>query len=97
MEIVELKELALFILSNYETAWSENAALHVILDAYPMPDGSKGIPGWREIRNDWMADSEAKSRVAERFSQLRERIRESLLESEVLELLRRFPPAGGVN
>lgn len=52
MDINELKELALLLLSNYEAAWSENAALHVILDTYPMPDGSKGIPSWREIRDE---------------------------------------------
>src|SRR5664280_1521868 len=96
MDINELKELALLLLSNYEAAWSENAALHVILDTYPMPDGSRGIPSWREIRDDWMSDPEAKARVGDRFSQLREQIRESLLESELLELLLRFPPVGGV-
>jgi hypothetical protein len=96
MDINELKELALLLLSNYEAAWSENAALHVILDTYPMPDGSKGIPDWREVRDEWVSDPEAKARVADIFSPLRERIRESISESELLELLRRFPPVGGV-
>jgi hypothetical protein len=44
MTFDEIKRLAAFLLQNYETVWQENAALRTILETYPMPDGTTGIP-----------------------------------------------------
>jgi len=97
MEIANLRQIALHILSNYQSAWAENLALGVILDTYPMPDGTKGIPRWREIRDKWVNDSESQSLIQERFSEIRTRLSESLSESEILELLKHFPTKYGPN
>ena len=96
MTFDEIKRLAAFLLQNYETAWQENAALRTILETYPMPDGTTGIPEWQETLAGWLSDDEAKSRAHARFAPLFAQIAASLDESEVLELLRRFPPVGGV-
>ena len=96
MNFDQLKQLALSLL-QHERAWQENEALRTILEAYGMPDGTRGIPRWRETLSDWLSHDEAKDRAHERFAPLFESIAAAQEESEVLELLRRFPPAGGVN
>ena len=98
MQFDEVKKLAIFLLQNYETAWQENAALHVLLENYPMPDGSKGVPRWKEIVDAWTSDGEGQARAHERFAPLYERIQSARQESEVSELLaeilRRLPKTG---
>jgi hypothetical protein len=95
MNFDDLKRLALWILANYETAWSENAALRVILDTYPMPDGSKGIPRWQEFRDEWLAQGQ--SQVSSRFEQLRREIASAQDDSELVALLRKIPATGKPN
>lgn len=94
MEFDEIKRLALLLLNNYETAWQENAALRLILETYPMPDGSKGIPRWEEIVKDWI--EHGRSLAHDRFVPLYERIQSARQESDLLELLRKVPPMGGI-
>lgn len=94
MTFGEIKQLALSLLQNYEVAWQENAALRLILETYPMPDGSKGIPQWKEIAKDWVEHGRSVARS--RFSPLYERIQNAQQESDLLELLRKVPPVGGV-
>jgi hypothetical protein len=96
MHFDEVKKLALLLLKNYETAWQENAALETILKNYPMPDGTKGIPGWQELRDSWVNDPEGRSLAHKRFAALYDQIESARQESDLLELLRKAPPLGGV-
>jgi hypothetical protein len=96
MTFDEIKTLAIFLLKQYETAWQENAALHTILTNYPMPDGTRGIPGWQDVLQSWLADAEGQSRAHERFAVLYDQIRSARQESDLLELLRKAPPVGGI-
>ena len=86
MTFDEIKQLAIILLQNYETAWQENTALRLILQTYPMPDGSKGIPQWKEITKDWIEHGQSVARS--KFSPLYERIHNARQESDLLELLR---------
>ena len=96
MTFDEIKKLAILLLKNYETAWQENAALHTFLNNCPMPDGSRGIAGWQEVVQSWLADPEGQARAHARFVALYEQIQSAQQESDLIELLRKFPPAGGV-
>jgi hypothetical protein len=96
MTFDDLKKLTISLLENYETAWQQNAALETILENYPMPDGTKGIPQWQELRDFWMNDPECRSRAHERFAALYDQIRSAPQESDLRELLRKVPPMGGV-
>jgi hypothetical protein len=84
------------LLQNYETAWQENAALHTFLNNYPMPDGSKGITGWQEVVQSWVKDPEGQAVARAKFAALYDQIRSAQQESDLLELLRKVPPAGGI-
>jgi hypothetical protein len=97
MTFDEIKKLAKLLLHNYETAWQESAALRAIIQAHSMPDGTKGIPRWEETLAEFLSDPDAKARTHAVFAPLYARIAASRAQSEVLELLRRFPPVGGVN
>jgi hypothetical protein len=97
MTFDEIKKLATLLLHNYETAWQENSALRAIIKAHTMPDGTKGIPRWEETLAEFLSDPDAKARVHPGFAPLYARIAASQDQSEVLELLRRLPPVGGVN
>lgn len=94
MNFDDLKRLAISLLQNYETAWQENAALKTLLQNYPMPDGSKGVPLWQEIFEDWL--EQGRSRAHERFAPLFEQIQSARQESDLLELLRKVPPTGRI-
>jgi hypothetical protein len=97
MNFDQIRQLALALLQQYEHAWQENEALRTILETYPMPDGTRGIPQWRETLADWLSHDEAKVRAHARFAPLFESIAAAQEEAEVLELLRKFPPVGGLN
>jgi hypothetical protein len=96
MTFDDLKKLTISLLENYETAWQQNAALETILETYPMPDGTKGIPDWQKIRDSLLKDPEGRSRAHDRFAPLYERIRSAPQESDLVELLRKVPPMGGI-
>lgn len=96
MPLTELKKLAIFLLRQYQRAWQENAALRSMLACVPMNNGTKGIPGWEEILKRHLADEEANAIAKKRFAPLYERIEQAHLESELLELLQKLPPTGGV-
>ena len=95
MDFDDLKNLAISLLQNYETAWQQNAALRLLLETYPRPDGSKGIPQWEEITKDWV--EQGQSRAHERFAPLYERIQRAQQESDLQVLLRKVPPVGGIH
>lgn len=97
MTFDEVKSLAIFLLKQYETAWQENEALETILKNYPMPDGTKGIPGWEEVRDFWVKDTEARSVAQKKFAALYDQILSARQESDLLELLRKLPPSGMVH
>jgi hypothetical protein len=96
MTFDELKKFTISLLENYEIAWQANTALEVILQTYPMPDGTKGIPDWQELRDSWLNDPECQSRAHDRFAALYERIRSAPQESDLVKLLRTIPPTGGI-
>jgi hypothetical protein len=90
----ELKKLAFKLLECYQIAWCENAALHTILENYPMPDGTRGIPGWQDLLKDWTSDPEGATRVSERFSQLLRQVLSGHQDWETLLLLEKLPQSG---
>jgi hypothetical protein len=96
MPLDELKKLANFFLKQYQRAWQENAALRSLLACVPMSGGSKGVPGWEQILERHLADEEANAIANKRFAPFYERIEQAHLESDLLELLRKLPPTGGV-
>jgi hypothetical protein len=96
MRFDDLKQLAALLLKNYERAWYENAALRVILETYPMPDGTKGIPDWKRLLDSWLSTQTTQGQADPRFAELTAQIEQSQRESEVLELLLRLPTTGQV-
>jgi|SRR5215475_3472426 len=97
MTFDEIKKLALSLLQNYENAWSRNAALEAMLDSVPMVDGTKGIPEWRKILEKNVAHPEAVRNIRAKFQPLYDKIQHAQQDSDLLELLKRVPPVGGVN
>jgi hypothetical protein len=102
MLIDSMRKLAISILKNYRSAWLLHAALETFLDNYPMPDGTKGIPEWRQIVKEWTADPEGQARADERFAPLFAQIQSAQTESEVADILKEFErniptPSGWVN
>jgi hypothetical protein len=97
MNFDQLQQVALSLLRQYEHAWQENEALRTILETYRMPDGTRGIPQWREALVEWLSHDEAKARAHEKFAPLFGKITAAQEESEVLDLLRHLPPRGEMN
>ena len=91
-----LKKLATDFLLNYKEAWRRNTALETLLKNYPMPDGTKGIPRWKEITDYWLSDTAARSVADERFAPFFHQITSAQQESDLLDLLRKVPPVGGI-
>ncbi len=96
MPLDDLKKLADALLGLYERAWEENAALRLIIESVTMPDGTKGIPGYEEKIEEWLANAEVREVTRQKFAPLSARIQLVQKESEVLELLRQLPPTGSV-
>lgn len=96
MQFYEVKKLALALLRTYEKAWQENWALRIFLDNYTMPDGTKGVPGWRDVVSSWTSDPEGQAFVRTKFAALYERVQSAQQDSDLLELLRKVPPTGSV-
>jgi hypothetical protein len=96
MTFEQVKRLAIGLLKNYETAWKENAALKAMLRSVPMVDGTKGIPEWEQNLERYLANEEANKSVHEKFAPIYDRIERTQQDSDLLELLRKVPPVGGV-
>lgn len=91
MKFDELKQVATFLLKNYELAWQRNAAMVTLLENYPMPDGTKGIPQWRTTLESWLSDPAGKALAHERFAPLFRRLAAAERESTIRELLDSIP------
>jgi len=49
MLVDAMRKLAISLLRNYQAAWLQHAAIETLLDNYPMPHHTNGVPKWREI------------------------------------------------
>jgi hypothetical protein len=91
------RDIFISLLRNYETAWQRDAAFEALLDYYPMPDGTRGIPRWREILESWIASPEGSAAAHDKFEPLYKRIEDALEDSELEVLLRDLPPISDIH
>ena len=61
-----------------------------------MADGTKGIPDFEQMLERFLANEQVNTRVRERFRPIYDQIENAQQDSDLLELLRRVPPVGGV-
>jgi hypothetical protein len=96
MTFDQVKRLAIGLLKNYEAAWKENSALHSLLRSVPMSDGTKGIPNYEQMLERYLANEQVNTTVHRRFDPMYDQIENAQQDSDLLELLRKVPPVGGI-
>jgi len=96
MTFNDAKRIAIFLLQNYEAAWKENLSLRALLATVPMSDGTKGIPEWEKRAKQLVESAKTQDLAHARFSPLYRLVEKAQQDSDLLELLRKVPPAGGI-
>ena len=101
MLVDAMRKLAISILSYYQEVWLLHAAIETLLDNLQMPDGTNGVPNWRGLVKQWVAEPDSQAHAHERFAPLFAQIQSAQTESEVADILKEFernaPPTGWVN
>lgn len=92
----EAKHLILKLIDNYEYAWLENAALRAVAKTVKLADDSVGIPDLEKQVAALVNHPGSQIPLRSTFAQLRNQVSSGNRDIDLEQILRKLPPAGGV-